>query len=93
MIVTVSPLTDFERFVLDFERVLRKDAGAKDDAIWRTFAVSPARYLRFLDVIIKKDAALEHDPLLVRRLRRLRAAQVDLWRGRLHPSSRDDREA
>ena len=54
MIVTVSPLTDFERLVLDFERVLRKDAGAKDEAIWRTFAVSPARYLRFLDVVIKK---------------------------------------
>jgi hypothetical protein len=93
MIGAVSSLSDFERGVLDFERVLRKDAGAKDEAIWRTFAVSPARYLRFLDVIIKKDAALEHDPLLVRRLRRLRSAQVDLWRARWHPDSRNDREA
>lgn len=72
----MSPLTDFERFVLDFERVLRKDVNAKHDAIWKTFAVSPTRYVQFLDSIIKKHAALEHDPLLVRRLR---AARVDAW--------------
>lgn len=88
----MPPLTDFERVVLDFERVPRKDMGDKDEAIWGTFAVSPARYLRFLDVIIKKDAALEHDPLLVRRLRRLRSGHVDSWRTRLQPSDSGDRE-
>ena len=89
----MSALTDFERYVLDFERVLRKDDRAKSEAIWRTFAVTPARYLRFLDSIIRKEAALEHDPLLVRRLRRLRAGQIDVWRARSGPDSRDDREA
>ena len=93
MIGAVSSLSDFERGVLDFERVLRKDAGAKDEAIWRTFAVSPARYLRFLDVIIKKDAALEHDPLLVRRLRRLRGAQAGCVRARVQRGASSDREA
>ncbi len=89
----MSPLTDFERFVLDFERVLRRDENAKEEAIWRTFAASPARYVQFLDRIIRKEAALEHDPLLVRRLRRTRAARTDLWRTRWRPPPKEDREA
>ena len=89
---SMARLTDFEISVLDFERVLRKDLNAKHEAIWKTFAVSPTRYLGFLESIIKKDAALEHDPLLVRRLRQLRAARVTDWRATLRLRSRDDRE-
>jgi hypothetical protein len=89
----MSPLNDFEKVVLEFERVVRVDRDDKNEAIRKTFAVSPVRYARFLDAIIRKDAALEHDSLLVRRLRRLRAAHIaDLrspWRG----SPNDHRES
>jgi hypothetical protein len=70
----MRPLTEFERSVLDFERVLREPMSDKDEAISQTFDVSPGRYYQFLDSIIKKEAALAYDALLVRRLRRLRMA-------------------
>lgn len=76
-LVTVQPLTRLEKSVLDFERVLWNHIRAKEEAIRKTFDVSPARYFQFLAVIIRKDAALDHDPLLVRRLRRLRDRQID----------------
>lgn len=75
--MTVQPLTRLEKSVLDFERVLWNHIRAKEEAIRKTFDVSPARYFQFLAVIIRKDAALDHDPLLVRRLRRLRDRQID----------------
>lgn len=68
----MQPLTRLEKSVLDFERVLWNHIRAKEGAIRKTFDVSPARYFQFLEVVIRKDAALDHDPLLVRRLRRLR---------------------
>lgn len=74
---TVQLLTAIERSILDFEHGWWKHSGAKDQAIWETFNVSPARYCQFLDFIIEKDTALEYAPLLVRRLRRLRDARVD----------------
>jgi len=89
----MSPLTDFEKFVLDFERVLRGNLAEKHEAINRTFAVSPARYLAFLDTVIRKHAALEHDPLLVSRLRRLRDARIADWRSTQQRGPRDDRRA
>lgn len=71
-LATVQPLSRLEKSVLDFERVLWNHVRAKEEAIRKTFDVSPARYFQFLAVVIRKDAALDHDPLLVRRLRRVR---------------------
>jgi hypothetical protein len=39
--------------------------------------MSPARYYQLLGRLIDTEQALEHDPLLVRRLRRLRERRVD----------------
>ncbi|WP_210502934.1 DUF3263 domain-containing protein [Nocardioides xinjiangensis] len=89
----MQPLSDFERSVLDFERALWRHLRAKEEAIEETFGVSPARYFRFLDVIISKDAALRHDPLLVRRLRRLRDTRVADRRSARRPGPGDEREA
>lgn len=74
---TVQLLTAIERSILDFEHGWWEDSGVKDQAIWETFNVSPARYSQFLNFIIEKDTALEYAPLLVRRLRRLRDARAD----------------
>jgi hypothetical protein len=69
-------LTDDEKAVLDFERAWWKYAGAKEQAIRETFDCSSTRHYQRLNAIIDLDDALEHDPLLVRRLRRLRDARA-----------------
>ena len=58
--------------VLAFERSWWSHAGGKDDAIRDRFGVTGADYYRALAEIIDHPDALEHDPLLVRRLRRQR---------------------
>jgi hypothetical protein len=68
-------LSERDRAVLDFERQWWKYAGAKEQAIRDQFAMSSTRYYQVLNAIIDRPEALVHDPLLVRRLRRLRAAR------------------
>lgn len=70
-------LTDDEKAILDFEGGgWWKYAGAKETAIRERFDCSATRYFQILNAIISKDAALEHAPVLVRRLRRLRAGRA-----------------
>lgn len=61
------------REVLDFEREAWKLAVAKQRAIRQRFGFSPSRYHQLLHRIIDRPEALAYDPMLVRRLRRLRA--------------------
>ena len=68
-------LSERDRSVLDFERQWWKYAGAKEHAIREQFGMSSTRYYQVLNAIIDRPEALVHDPLLVRRLRRLRAAR------------------
>lgn len=68
-------LSERDRSVLDFERQWWKYAGAKEQAIREQFAMSSTRYYQVLNAVIDRPEALVHDPLLVRRLRRLRAAR------------------
>ena len=69
-------LTDRERVILAFERQWWKYAGAKDQAIREIFGISPTRYYQLVNDLIEKNEALEADPLLVKRLRRLRTGRV-----------------
>ena len=64
------------RRLLDFEDAWTGRTGAKDSAIREEFGVIPARYYQLLSAILDSPAALRHDPLLVRRLRRVRDARV-----------------
>ena len=64
-----------ERAILDFEREWWKYAGAKDQAVRERFSLSPTRYYQLLNRIIDDDRALSYDPMLVKRLRRLRSAR------------------
>lgn len=61
--------------ILDFEREWWKYAGAKEQTVRERFDVSPTRYYQLLNAIIDDDAALAYDPMLVKRLRRLRSAR------------------
>ena len=61
--------------ILAFERQWWKYAGAKEQAVREKFDMSATRYYQVLNALIDKPEALVADPLLVRRLRRLRAAR------------------
>jgi hypothetical protein len=61
--------------MLAFERQWWRRPGAKETAIRDRFGLAPTRYYQVLNALVDRPAALEADPLLVRRLRRLRAAR------------------
>ena len=73
--VTPAELSERDQAVLEFERHWWKYAGAKEQAIRDQFDMSSTRYYQVLNALIDRPEALEHDPLLVRRLRRLRATR------------------
>jgi hypothetical protein len=68
-------LTSRELEVLAFERQWWKYQGAKEQAIRELFDMSPTRYYQVLNALIEKPAALQSDPMLVKRLRRLRTGR------------------
>jgi hypothetical protein len=70
-----SRLSERDQDILAFERQWWKFAGAKEAAVREKFAMSSTRYYQVLNALIDRPEALEADPLLVRRLRRLRAAR------------------
>ena len=67
-----STLSDQELAILDFERESWKLGAPKERAIRERFGFSAARYHQLLNRLIDRPEALAHDPMLVRRLRRLR---------------------
>ncbi len=68
-------LSERDSEILEFERQWWKYAGAKETAVRDKFDMSATRYYQVLNALIDRPEALEADPLLVRRLRRLRAAR------------------
>ena len=68
----VPGLTERERELLAFERQWWKYAGAKEQAIKELFDMSATRYYQVLNALIDTQEALEADPMLVKRLRRMR---------------------
>jgi hypothetical protein len=64
-----------DREILAFERQWWKYAGAKEQAIRELFDMSATRYYQVLNALIDTPEALEADPMLVKRLRRLRASR------------------
>jgi hypothetical protein len=72
---TVAPtagLSERDREIIAFERQWWKYAGSKETAIKELFDMSSTRYYQVLNALIDSQAALAADPLLVKRLRRLR---------------------
>lgn len=58
--------------ILDFERRTWSNLSAKEEAIRVELELTAARYYQLLNAVIESPAAFAHDPMLVRRLRRLR---------------------
>jgi Protein of unknown function (DUF3263) len=72
---TAPRLSERDSEILEFERQWWKYAGAKETAVREKFDMSATRYYQVLNALIDRPEALEADPLLVRRLRRLRSAR------------------
>jgi hypothetical protein len=71
----MEDLTDRERQILTFERSWWRHPGAKESAVREQFDCSATRYYQELNALLDRPAALMHDPMLVKRLRRLRATR------------------
>lgn len=73
--VGANGLTRREHDILAFERQWWKYAGAKEEAIKELFGLSATRYYQVLNALVDRPEALAADPMLVKRLRRLRATR------------------
>ena len=71
----VVALDQRDRELLDFERESWKLRMSKERAIRERFGYSAARYHQLLNRAIDRPDALAYDPMLVRRLRRIRDAR------------------
>jgi hypothetical protein len=72
---TSGELSERDLRILEFERQWWKYAGAKEQAMREKFDMSATRYYQALNALIDRPEALAADPMLVKRLRRLRAAR------------------
>ena len=73
---TPESLSDLELRMLEFERTWWRHAGVKESAIKELFNLSSPAYYQALNNLIDREDALAAQPLLVKRLRRLRDARV-----------------
>ena len=72
---TSGSLSERDEQILAFERQWWKYAGAKEQAVRELFEMSATRYYQVLNALIDSPAALAHDPMLIKRLRRLRSTR------------------
>jgi hypothetical protein len=70
-------LSERDAAILAFEQQWWKHAGAKEEAIRTELGVSAARYYQLLGALIDSPVALASDPMLVKRLQRMRHARAE----------------
>jgi hypothetical protein len=80
--VSVSPgngefsLSGRDKEILEFERQWWKYSGAKEQAIRELFGMSATRYYQVLNALVDHPAALSFDPMLIKRLQRMRSTRA-----------------
>lgn len=67
-----SGLSTRDAAILDFEASWWSASGAKEAEIRQRFDLSAPAYYQIMNGLLDSEAALAHQPLLVKRLRRLR---------------------
>lgn len=72
MPITTSGLSEQQAALLDFEKHWWSLDGSKESEIRDRFDISPTRYYQLLNALIDSPDALAYDPLLIKRMRRLR---------------------
>ena len=65
-------LSQRDRAILDFEQSWWKSATPRDQAVREQFQLTESEYAEVLNQLVASEAALLAEPLLIRRLRRLR---------------------
>ena len=80
------PLTERQRAILEFERTWWQHDEDKDVLIRRRFACAPSTYYDELNGVLQDPDSMTADPLVVRRLVRLRDRRL---RARLDGSAVD----
>jgi hypothetical protein len=68
-------LSELELRLLEFERTWWRHAGSKESAIKELFNLTPPAYYQMLNNLIDRNEALLAEPILVKRLRRIREAR------------------
>lgn len=68
-------LTERQQAMIVFERQWWRHAGSKEQAIREQFGLSATRYYQMLNQLLDLPEALAFDPIVVGRLRRLRATR------------------
>jgi hypothetical protein len=71
-----SALDERQLKILEFEKRWWRHAGSKEQAIRDAFELSPTRYYQLLNALLDEPAALAYDPVLIQRLRRMRATRT-----------------
>jgi hypothetical protein len=80
--VSLSPgnndfeLTARDKEILEFERQWWKYSGAKEQAIRELFGMSATRYYQVLNALVDQPGAMSFDPMLIKRLQRMRNARA-----------------
>jgi hypothetical protein len=69
-------LSELEIKLLEFERNWWRHAGSKESAIKELFNLTPPAYYQLLNNLIDNEQALIAQPVLVKRLRRIRDART-----------------
>jgi len=72
-----ADLSERDAAILDFEASWWSASGVKEAEIRERFGLSAPRYYQILNQLLDDPAALAHAPLLVKRLRRLRARRQE----------------
>jgi hypothetical protein len=75
--VVSAGLTELEVKILDFEKQWWRYAGAKESSIKELFNLTPPAYYQLLNNLIDREAALLAQPMLFKRLRRLRESRTE----------------
>jgi len=79
-------LSQRDKEILEFEESWWVHPGTKASAIRERLGLSPTRYYRCLAELVESSEAMEHAPLLVRRLRLRRSQRRrDRFEGAVQP--------
>jgi hypothetical protein len=69
-------LSELEIKLLEFENNWWRHAGSKESAVKELFNLTPPAYYQLLNNLIDRQEALMAQPVLVKRLRRIRDART-----------------
>jgi len=74
---TPDGLSERDIAILAFERQWWRNPSVKEEAIRAEFGLSAARYYQVLGALVDSPLALAHDPMLIKRLQRMREARAE----------------